>query len=277
MPDLNRRLSPAAIGLALAGLLAVPATAAPAQVADLTYDVYVGGLHIYSFDVEMTLLADRYRMTAKGETRGMVGMVYTWNMNLAAEGVDSEGRMAPQRYQAESQWQSRQRRVDLGFTPDGRYDLRQDPPPEPDPDIEGGLPESLPKNTVDPLTFAVAATRALQETGRCDQTIPVFDGQRRFDATVRHIGEATLEPNDYSVYQGPAVRCSLSINRISGFRKSVRAKQPRSTEPPTLWAATIREGLPPVPVRYEGEIPLGKIVIHLSGAEFRTEAASLTE
>lgn len=277
MPRLNRRLAPAAFGLALAGLLAVPAMAAPAQVADLTYDVYVGGLHIYSFDVEMTLSADRYRMTAKGETRGMVGMVYTWNMNLAAEGVDSEGRMASRRYQAESQWQSRQRRVDLGFAPDGRYDLRQEPPPEPDPDIEGGLPESLPENTVDPLTFAIAATRALQETGRCDQTIPVFDGQRRFDATVRHIGEATLEPNAYSIYQGPAVRCSLSINRISGFRKSVRAKQPRSTEPPSLWAATIREGLPPVPVRYEGEIPLGKIVVHLTGAEFRTEAASVTD
>jgi len=104
--------------------------------------------------------------------------------------------------------------------------------------------------------------------------VPVFDGQRRFDVIVTQIGAATLQPNRYSIYQGPAMRCGLGIARISGFRKSLRAKrekEERST-PPTIWVAQVRPELPPIPVRYDGEIALGKIVVHLTDATFRTES-----
>jgi hypothetical protein len=77
---------------------------------------------------------------------------------------------------------------------------------------------------------------------------------------VTQIGAATLQPNRYSIYQGPAMRCGLGIARISGFRKSLRAKrekEERST-PPTIWVAQVRPELPPIPVRYDGEIALVK-------------------
>ena len=93
---------------------------------------------------------------------------------------------------------------------------------------------------------------------------------------VTNIGPATLKPNRYSIYQGPAMRCGLDIERISGFRKSLRAKrekEERST-PPTIWVAQIKPELPPIPVRYDGEIGLGKIVVHLTNASFRTESAA---
>ena len=280
MPRLPGRLAFVSIGfvLASAGSLALePAhatAAASAQIADLTYDVYVGGLHVFSFDVEMTLQPDRYRLTAEGETQGMISWFSTWHVGLVAEGVDRNGRIAPNRYVTESAWQGKQRRLQLGFREDGRYDLQQTPPPEPDPDIEGALPETLPAGTVDPLSFAIAASRALQATGRCDQRVPIFDGQRRYDLVVKQVGETTLPPNNYSIYQGPATRCSFSVNRISGFRKSMRPSQAAEAVPPAIWLATIRADLPPVPVRYEAEIKLGKIVIHLTGAQFRTEPAT---
>ena len=241
--------------------------------AALTYDVYVGGLHVFSFDIAMTFGSDRYRVTAVGGTRGTVGWLYSWNLDLDAEGRDNDGRITPQRYVAASEWKDRRRRTELGFAPGGRYSLQQTPPPEPDPDIEGGLPETLPEGTLDPLSFAVAASRALAKSGRCDQTVPVFDGQRRSDAIVRQLGPATLEPNAYSIYQGPAMRCSLSIKRISGFRKSLRSKGQETGAPPVLWMASLAPDLPPIPVRYEGEIALGKIVIHLTRAEFHGEPA----
>jgi hypothetical protein len=200
-------------------------------------------------------------------------MVYTWDTDLEADGIDQDGRVEAQRYFSKTQWQSRRRTVQVGFGVDGHYALHQDPPPEPDPDIEGALPQSLPSGVVDPLSFAITAARALAKTGRCDQTVPVFDGQRRFNVVVSHLGPATLQPSRYSIYQGPAMRCGLGIERISGFRKSLRAKrenEERST-PPTIWVAQIRPELPPLPVRYDGEIALGKIVVHLTDATFRTE------
>jgi len=271
VPRLTGRLASLCLSLAL--LAPAPAEAAPAEVAALKYDVYVGGLHIYSLDVEMRLQSGRYRLSARGGTQGMVGMVYTWDTDLTADGIDQDGRVAAQRYLSKTQWQSRGRTVVLNFGADGRYALRQDPPPEPDPDIEGALPESLPNGVVDPLSFAIAAAQTLAKTGRCDQTVPVFDGQRRFDVIVTNVGPATLQPNSYSIYRGPAMRCGLGIERISGFRKSLRAKrekEERST-PPTIWVAQIKPELPPIPVRYDGEIALGKIVVHLTDASFRTE------
>ena len=279
MPRLTGRLPTACLSLALAGLAWLPAgtaRAAEGRIADLAYEVYVGGLHIFTFDVEMALGADRYRLSARGQTEGVTSWVYTWNQALTVEGRDQDGRIEPQTYTAETQWQSNERSLRLGFNPEGSYALEQDPAPEPDPDIEGSLPEQLPEGIVDPLSFAIAATRVLEKSGRCDQTVPVFDGQRRYDLILKDLGPANLAANRYSVYQGPAVRCSVAMNRISGFRKSLSASQQerdRST-PPTLWVATIRPDLPPLPVRYEGEIKLGKIVVHLTKANFHTESGS---
>ncbi len=278
MPGWIARFVIPCIGLVMAAATAPsspPARAAEvssARIADLTYDVYLGGLHIFTFDVGMTLQPDRYRLTAEGGTRGVVGMLYTWQMKLAAEGLDGDGNIEPRRYAAETDWQSNARTLDLRFDGNGRYELRQNPPPEPDPDIEGGLPETLPEGTVDPLSLAVAASRALARSGRCDQTMPVFDGRRRFDLIVKHVDETILAANSYSVYQGAAVRCSFSMKRISGFRKSWKSGRQwdaGSSAPPTIWLAEIRPGLPAVPVRYEGQIALGTIVIHLTNAQVR--------
>jgi hypothetical protein len=277
MPRLTALIVPSWVGLAVTGLVGLSSVAAaaeplPARTVDLTYDVYLGGLHIFTFDVDMALQPDRYRVTAEGATQGMVGWLYEWQTKLAAEGLDRNGRIEPQRYDVESNWQGNQRTVQLGFAEEGRYDLQRTPPPEPDPDIEGGLPETLPEGIVDPLSLAVAASRVLEENGRCDQTLPVFDGQRRYDLTLTHIDAATLPPSEYSVYHGPAVRCSFSMKRISGFRKSWRTKRQVAADasPPTIWLAPIRQDLPPLPVRYDGAIALGNIVIHLTKAQVRS-------
>jgi hypothetical protein len=172
------RLTVSCIGLVLASVSLWSASgraaeATSARTVDLIYEVYLGGLHIFTLDVDMTLQPDRYRVAAQGETQGMVGFLYGWQTKLAAEGLDRNGRIEPQRYDVESSWQGNQRTVKLGFAEAGRYDLQRIPPPEPDPDVEGGLPGYLPEGTVDPLSLAVAASRALVQSGRCDQTVPV--------------------------------------------------------------------------------------------------------
>lgn len=277
MPGLTARLTSSCVGLVMGVLVlwSAPARAAEvssARIADLTYDIYLGGLHIFTFDVNMTLRPGRYRVTAAGGTRGTIGFLYQWDMKLSAEGLDDNGRIEPRRYAVETDWQRNPRTLDLRFAQGGRYELQQNPPPEPDPDIEGGLPESLPEGTVDPLSLAIAASRALAESSRCDQTLPVFDGRRRFDLIVKHVDETILAPNSYSIYQGAATRCSFSMERISGFRKSWKSSRQwdaGSATPPTIWLAQIRPDLPPVPIRYEGQIALGTIVVHLTKAQVR--------
>src|SRR5262245_47039430 len=109
MLGLTARLSLSLAGLVMmAAAILSPARAVESptmRTADLTYDVYLGGLHIFTFDISMTLQPQRYRVTAAGGTRGVIGLLYGWDMRLAAEGVDDNGSIAPLRYVAETDWQ----------------------------------------------------------------------------------------------------------------------------------------------------------------------------
>jgi hypothetical protein len=275
--------------LACAGLLAASgplrAADAPAgsaanlaagQTLDLTYEVYLGGMHIFSMEVDMALRPGGYTVAAEGGTRGMIGWLYKWDVKVAAEGHVRAGDIRPQVYQSAMDWQKTPRVTRLAFTGDGAYDVRRTPPPEPDPEDDNSLPVSLPENTVDPLSLAVVATRALAANGQCAQTLPVFDGKRRYDLTIKDLGAATIAPNRYSIYHGPATRCGFTMERISGFNKKYsRSRQwdEDSAAPPTIWMAQVHDGVPPVPVRYEGAIALGNMVVHLTKAEVRTELA----
>ncbi|MFN4281118.1 MAG: DUF3108 domain-containing protein [Alphaproteobacteria bacterium] len=259
-----------------APLAAVSQAGQPGQIMELGYEVYLGGMHIFSLQVDMALRPGSYSVAAEGGTRGFIGWLYKWDLKVGAEGHDQAGEIRPRVYSAATDWQKNPRTMRLAFQSGGAYDVQRTPPPEPDPDDEIELPSRLPENIVDPLSLAVAATRALSENGKCEQTLPVFDGQRRYDLQIKDFGEAAIAQNRYSIYHGPATRCGFTMQRISGFSKKWRASRQwdeDSASPPTVWLAPIRAGLPPVPVRYEGAIALGNMVVHLTKAEVRTELA----
>lgn len=242
----------------------------------LAYQVYAGGLHIFDFDVDLSLKPDGYAIAAAGETRGMVGWIYRWTIRMAAEGAKQDGDLRPRRYDTVTDWQNQPKSMRLSFLPQGRYDVARVPPETADPNDEGELPARLPEDVVDPLSLAVIATRTLAETGRCDQALPVFDGKRRYDIRIADLGPGQVQRNRYSIYHGPAVRCRFAMERISGFSKKRRYSSQWDEEtdaPPIVWMATVRDGFPPVPVRYEGAIALGSIVIHLTRAEARRDVA----
>jgi hypothetical protein len=253
-----------------------PASTSVGRVVDLSYEVYLGGLHIFSMSVDMALRPGSYSLAAAGGTRGMIGWIYKWDVKLASEGADASGAIRPKSYSSVTDWQSTPKTMKLAFGEGGSYDVQRNPPEEIDVADEGEPPASLPAGTVDPLSLAVAATRALAASGKCEQTLPVFDGKRRYDLIVKDLGEATIAKNDYSIYAGPALRCGFTMERISGFskkRRYTRQWDEETSAPPTVFLAQIRPDLPPLPVRYEGAIALGNLVIHLTKAEVRSEVA----
>lgn len=279
MPRQTRRFLIACAGLLLTAGSARATEAPPlaGRVMDLSYEVYLGGMHIFSMDVDMALRPDGYSVAAAGGTRGMIGWIYKWDIKAAAEGSDEAGAIRPRLYQSATDWQKNPRSTRVAFAAKGSYDVQRTPAEPPDPDDDTEMPSQLPENTVDPLSLAVAATRALAANGQCAQTLPVFDGKRRYDLTIKDLGEAKIPPNRYSIYHGPATRCGFTMQRISGFNKKYsRSRQwdQDSDAPPTIWMAQVHEAVPPVPVRYEGAIALGNMVIHLTKAEVRSELAA---
>lgn len=258
----------------------------PAKALALTYEVYAGGMHIFTFDVDLSLRPGGYRLAAEGGTRGMAGFLYKWDVRLMADGA-APGRLSsaavadqlrPRRYDTMTDWKDKPKTMELAFGPAGSYVVTRDPPEPIETGGDGGdLPAKLPPDIVDPLSAALVATQRLAETGRCQQTVPVFDGKRRYNLRIDDVGYAQLPKSRYSAYHGPAVQCGFTMERISGFKKKRRyASQwdEDKDEPPVLWLARVREDLPPVPVRFTGAIALGSIIVHLTKVEARTEVAS---
>lgn len=262
----------ALVGSAAAQPQSSPPT--PARQLALTYEVHAGGMHIFTFDVGLTLEPEGYRISAAGGIRGISSLLYKWDVALVAQGE----RMRPERYVTVNTGRQPTKTMQLDFIEDGSFSVTRNlPEPHDETTEEAELPASLPANIVDPLSAALVASQNLAATGRCEQTLPVFDGKRRYDLLFHDAGSGDVPKSRIAIYDGSAVLCGLTMKRISGFKKQRRyASQwdEDKDEPPTLWIAKVRQDMPPVPVRFTGAVALGSIVVHLTKIESSQELAS---
>ncbi len=266
---------------------AAPGGNPAAKTLALTYEVYAGGLHAFTFTVDLALDPSDYRIAAGGETRGLIGALYKWNVRLTAEGQDGARArdtteadpLRPQRYITVNGGRQKPKTMRLDFASAGAYSVTRDPPDSPDPAAaDEDLPSHLPTGILDPLSASLVATRNLAESGSCEQTVAVFDGKRRFDLMFSDAGRGDLPKSRLSAYAGPAILCNITMKRISGFTQKRRYAahwDEDKDEPPTLWVAQVSEDLPPVPVRFTGAIALGNIVVHLAKVEPGRQLASI--
>jgi len=240
----------------------------------LTYEVYAGGIHTFTFDVGLTLEPEGYRISAAGGTRGFASWLNKWDVTFAATGE----RMRPAGYVTVNSSQQPTKTMQLKFFEGGAFTVTRNlPDPIDEPTEEAELPAQLPANIVDPMSAALVAVQNLAASGQCEQTLPVFDGKRRYDISFHDVGPAEMPKSRIGIYDGSAVVCGVSMKRISGF------KRPRHNDsqweenkdvPPTLWLARVRQDMPPVPVRFTAALPLGSVVVHLTKVESSQELAS---
>ena len=78
------------------------------------------------------------------------------------------------------------------------------------------------RDIVDPLTamlFSAAAAGEALSQEACRRTLPIFDGQQRYDFKLafKRMDKVTVEKG----YAGPVVVCSLSYEPIAGHRASI--------------------------------------------------------
>lgn len=286
-PHRGKALSALALGLALA--FSIPAMAAepgpePAPVINvakgetlsLGYDIYLGGLHALSATVDVTEDGPRYRVSATGETRGLIDFLFAWTSHAKATGRRVGDGYRPQRYVSASRWRGRARGRRLDFFGGGAYRLERTPKRKA-PGHRKPLPPEMIHHTVDPLTAALGAITQLARSGTCGGTIRVFDGKRRYDVTFADEGADVVDPSPLSIFHGAARRCSFTMDRIHGFKKrrwytnfwDDSEDDGRGAWRFQVWIAQPRPGVPPVPVRFEGETHHGGVMIHLNHAQVK--------
>ncbi len=224
-------------------LLATPAGAQPLHA---VYEVYAGGFTVLEFELALDVRDGAYRVQSAFRTRGMAATFAPGEQVTRAEGGWRGAEARPSAYSTEGQWRGRARRIVLGWEGVDPVVRTLDPPEE----EREAVPAEMRRGTVDLLSALASLTRRVQQTGRCEATLRVFDGRRLSDYA------AVTETRDRiapwrSAWHGEALRCGFEARQVAGFRRDQSREEAAAPHRGTAWLATPYAGAPPIPVRVD--------------------------
>lgn len=270
----------AALTLFAGGLLASAAQAqqAAAQHLRLGYDVYVGGLKLGRMTLETETSADGYDVKVAAEAGDLVAKLIKWSYAAEADGrFGGVNGISPRRFHSQRTLRDRTWDATLDYAPpfgtaDSPVTYTQTPPPSAD--DANVVPADQRRGTLDLLSAATAISRHA-EGGACADRLPVYDGRRRFELVMENRPGRHIEKSDYTVFQGDAIGCRVSILPVAGFQPANRNSQnfwtaaadgkPRGFD---LWVGRPVPGGPLVPVRLEAdELFFTHVLGHLAQVE----------
>lgn len=240
----------------------------------LRYDVYAGGFKALNANLELDLTQQAYDIGLNAETDGFIGSIFPWKGSYATSGHSDEGVLIPTVSTARSSWRSEVKMTELNYDPKGnllkttvqqgeRTVVKRN-------DDESG--QTMAKDAVDMLTGALLMMQNAKNTEKCEGTFPVFDGKRRYNITLKDDGKETIQKSKYSRFTGEALRCTLKVEPVAGFKEkdkkrgwmAVQSHTEELKKPPTIWFAHLEEKGPVVPVRMEINSTYGAVVAHLA-------------
>ena len=259
----------AALAAACALALALPAGSAASEWLrlDLSYDVYLGGLHAGRLDAVIRLDPPKYDFDVHGRTRGLLEALIRWRMDSHSRGRLAREQVVPAEAGQKNKRRGGERFVDLVFAEGMPRVVRAKPESRAD-SRERILPEAR-RGALDPIGGVLAIITALETGGSCDAAFPVFDGRRLYDLAIRGQGSANLPVSRYTPYAGPATRCQIQFRQKAGFKRDSDGTVQRFRTAADLWMGRVFAGVPRLPVRIEFETRLlGAVVGHLVRASY---------
>jgi hypothetical protein len=203
--------------------------------------------------------------------QGVLDWWFSMSMSAFSEGRLAEGTFVPVRAGADSQWNGKRRQIRLSYTAGGAPIAVIEPPAEKDDREE--VPPDLRVDARD-LAGAVLAglsrlTGNMDKNGGCAVREAVFDGRRRYNLVLAHLGQEFIKRNDYSPFSGPTLRCGVKIEKIAGFRRKPLGMKWRKSDEATLWVGQVFAKFPPVPVRIGMDTYFGGLRAYLVRATLK--------
>lgn len=259
-----------ALGVLAAGL---PARAEESRLVRLSYYGYLGNIQVGQIDLTIEMAPDPrpardYNIAANLTLSGAYARLVPFRWQAEARGGTGKRGVQPSSYRSQMDLLGNQEAMALAYSPDGQVEVQSTPPT-----VESRIAQErgLGHGTLDPLSAAVAIVDTVLRTGRCESTVPVFDGARRYDLSFSSVGQDVIERTFFSTYEGPAMRCSATARLLAGFQPNAISSgfYPSRTD---LWLAQAVSGAPPIPVRVVAQSRMGLLRVELVQA--RTVAAA---
>ena len=202
------------------------------------YSISVAGIAVGRGDFVLDVADDRYAATGSGRAAGFLRVLVGGEATVTARGGMADGRPTPTHFSAtlddENEHVSVSMRIDKGEVKE-----LQAASSAPAADRVAVTAEHR-RNVIDPvsaLLVPVSGGDAISPDA-CRRTLPVFDGQRRYDLRLsfKRVDAAKAATG----YQGPVMVCAVVLQPIAGHRAgSALVKYLTGGRELELWLAPI--------------------------------------
>jgi Protein of unknown function (DUF3108) len=230
----------------------------------LSYEVYSGGFHLLTVDLDLAMAGQRYGITTRLQTTGFLSWFITWSQVSASEGTILSDAMEPMRHRSEGHVRGRKRTVEIDYDKGQVSAVRVEPPPVEDEERDE-VPLAMQREAVDPMSAILGAVQRLSAGRGCHGRLPVFDGRRRYDLVLTDRGRRAMPETRYSIFSGEAVQCDFAYEPIAGHirrRADPETRDKRGVQSGRVYAA-VATGSLVMPVRVEIDGDWGMTVAHL--------------
>ena len=197
------------LAFVLAGcLLAMQAPARPAAAApmlDARYRVQTMGVDLGSAALKVAPSGDGLATHLLFKTEAMLGLVEESSTEMATEARQARGKISPSRFDGSYRKEDRSREIAMSYGAGGTIDSFK--LTKRDGVKVAAVPAGLPPGTIDPLAAFLRARAWLDQAPEgAELAMSVFDGRKRYDASLRYLGLVQLSGDDGSA---PAHRLAV--------------------------------------------------------------------
>lgn len=239
----NRRLlrSRAAIAAALFALAA--STSAPASAATFKsrFDISIAGYVVGQANVTATITDNAYSLSGEGKARGFSRIITDARGTADASGRIAGNRIVPASYGYRWQEGDDDEQLTMQIRSGTVSSLSIEPKPEekaPEPD-RVVLKAEHKRGIIDPVSALVWQVKAPVDASACDRTVPIFDGEQRYDVSLAYKRRDRFDGGK-KAYQGPVIVCRVDYTPVAGHRTGKREiKELRDNKGMEVWLAPL--------------------------------------
>jgi hypothetical protein len=184
------------------------------------YRVDVAGFNLGDYRLTTTFNGDDYEMRGEGRFSILEGLVYRWTGSSASRGKVTGDGPTPSMYAMSYDGGDKRGQLRMTFTGGAVAEVSMVPRKKPNPHVIPVTASQL-VGVLDPMTGAFLMAQSSNPNGDlkvCDQTIPVFDGEQRFNLILTPKRTVRLQKSAASGSSGFAAVCRVKFVPISGYR-----------------------------------------------------------
>jgi hypothetical protein len=185
---------------------------------DASYTISFARIRVGDITATFVLGDSKYAISAHGRAGGVMKVLADGEASFSTRGIIRDGHPVPTNFSSKVVSNAETSDVTMVLDEGSVKELAATPPPSAD---RVPVTEANRQGIVDPLTamlFSATAVGEILPREACRHTLPIFDGQQRYDLKLafKRMDTVTAEKG----YVGPVVVCSVRYEPIAGHRAS---------------------------------------------------------